>query len=518
MGEQVINAQYKKERIKIAFNPLNDDQIKANKNIFEVHNPAIERGNEWIKDVASIVTGKENIFEIHREYCEKNNIDVLSERDQIANRLQKLADLKNAQIGVIELNPEISVDEVTEIFIRINSKGVQLSQADFTMSKIASADNLDGPNIRKAIDYFCHAAKKPGFVEVIQERDSAFARTNFFQKMCWLKNISDDTYNPSYADMLRVAFTSQFKRGKLADLVSLLSGRNFETRQYEQAIIEDSFSKLTEGINKFSNQHNFQGFVMLVKSAGFESPKQIRSQMALNFAYILYLSLSSTMPTQERERFVQKWLVMSILTGRYSSSPESVIDRDIRRLSEENPKDYLRRIEEGELSDAFWAVSLVQDLGHAATINSQFNVFLAAQVRDDNYAFLSHTIKVRQLLQDRGDVHHLFPKNYLINQGGFGRNKYNQVANYTYTQSGINNAIRNKPPHEYMKDVQTAIKSKNQSSPYSSIQSLDALEENLKQHCIPVNFPTLTHDEYEQFLAERQKLIAFRLKDYYFSL
>jgi len=62
--------------------------------------------------------------------------------------------------------------------------------------------------------------------------------------MAWLRNENDDLYDPSYTDMLRVAFTSEFKRGKLQDLVALLSGRNFETRDYEESIAEASFKKL----------------------------------------------------------------------------------------------------------------------------------------------------------------------------------------------------------------------------------------------------------------------------------
>lgn len=337
--------------------------------------------------------------------------------------------------------------------------------------------------------------------------------------MAWLKETNDGVYDPSYSDMLRVVFTSQFRRGKLADLVSLLSGRDFATREYEQSIVEHSFSQLKKGIAQFSKQYNFEGFVMLVKSAGFESPKQIRSQMVLNFSYTLYLSLLNfTMPATERDRFIQKWLVMSILTGRYSASPESAIDRDIRMIYERGPHQYLEVIEQGELSDAFWSVSLVQSLGYTATTNPQFNVFLAAQVRNDDYAFLSQTIKVRQLLQDKGDIHHIFPKDYLIKKGNFARNQYNQIANCTYTQSEINRAISNKSPQEYMGDVYHAIVTQDATSPYSSIQTKERLQHNLKQHCMPDNFHTCSPDYYPQFLTHRQELIAQRLKEYYFSL
>ena len=41
--------------------------------------------------------------------------------------------------------------------------------------------------------------------------------------------------------MLRVSFMHQFRRGKLADLVSLLSGRDFETKEFREDIIADSY-------------------------------------------------------------------------------------------------------------------------------------------------------------------------------------------------------------------------------------------------------------------------------------
>ena len=91
--------------------------------------------------------------------------------------------------------------------------------------------------------------------------------------------------------MLRVAFTYKFRRGKLQDLVSLLSGRDFETREYRIEIIEDSFNKLYEGIREFINQSNYERYVMILKSAGIIDDSLVRSQNVLNFGYILYLLL-----------------------------------------------------------------------------------------------------------------------------------------------------------------------------------------------------------------------------------
>ncbi|MEZ1894577.1 hypothetical protein QVL95_28915, partial [Pseudomonas aeruginosa] len=99
-------------------------------------------------------------------------------------------------------------------------------------------------------------------------------------------NVNDDIYDPTYTDMLRVAFTSEFGRGKLQDLVALLSGRNFETKQYEESIAEDSFLRLKNGIHAFINKTHFDRITMILRSAGFITSDMISSQNAVNFAYI----------------------------------------------------------------------------------------------------------------------------------------------------------------------------------------------------------------------------------------
>src|SRR5262249_26783970 len=163
-----------------------------------------------------------------------------------------------------------------------------------------------------------------------------------FQKMSWLKDEKDDLYDPSYNDMLRVAFTSEFNRGKLADLVSLLSGRNFETKRYEEAIAEDAFARLKSAVIAYINESHFKRFMMIVKSAGFVTSTMIRSQSALNFAYIVYLKLRAQgVKDQLIESYVRRWFVMSILTGRYSGSAESQFDLDIRDIAVTDFRDIL---------------------------------------------------------------------------------------------------------------------------------------------------------------------------------
>jgi hypothetical protein len=506
LGNYVIDKNYSRIKIKIAFNPVEEK--------FEVQNPAILKDKLWVPDIAEVFSGEKSIIKLVRDYLALN--PELNE-DSIENSFSRLIDLPKKPVGLIELSSDLDIETVTEIFIRINSAGVILSQADFAMSKITANEGQQGNILRKAIDYFCHLAVAPEFYQYIVDNDKEFTKTDFFQKMQWLKNENDELYDPSYVDLLRVAFTSQFERGRLSDLVSLLSGRNFETRTFEYEIVESSFSTLKKGVLEFINETNFKRFLMIARSAGFISPKLLRSQNAVNFAYVVYLKLKAQkkLSDSEIEKYVKRWLVYSILTGRYSGSPESVFDYDIKQISQRPIQEYMAEKEEGELSDAFWNAALPQSMDTSVASTPYFHVFLAAQVKFNDKGFLSKDITVNDLITFKGDIHHLFPKDYL-KKNGLAKNKYNQIANYVYMQSEINIKIGNKSPQEYLEIVQTKIETGD--SALTGINSLKELQDNLKMNCIPENIGEMTVVDYNDFLFERRKLMALKMKEYFFSL
>ncbi len=505
LGQYVVDKTYQRVKIKIAFNPISEK--------FEVQNPAILKDKTWIHDISEAMNGSVGILKLVRQYLEANTE---ADEDKVERAFTNLINIPRKQIGIIELAHDLDIETVTEIFIRINSKGVVLSQADFAMSKIATNTEYGGNELRKAVDYFCHLAIAPEFYKHIVDNDKEFAATDFFQKIRWLKTENEDLYDPDYTDVIRVAFTSQFNRGRLSDLVSLLSGRNFETRTFEDSIAEQSFATLKKGVENFVSQTNFERFLIIIKSAGFVSPKLVRSQNALNFAYILYLKLKDLgVNSIDIGSYVPRWFVYSILTGRYSGSPESFFDFDIKQIAERPFAEYLKEKEDGELSDAFWNAALPQSLDTSVASSPYFNVFLAAQVKAADKGFLSRNILVSDLISLRGDIHHLFPKDYL-KKNGLDRGKYNQIANYVYMQSEINIKVGNKPPQDYFKLINDQISKNNKL--VSGISSQSELLENLKANCVPSEIMQMSIEDYPEFLTLRRRLMATKMKDYYFAL
>ena len=420
LGQEVLDENYKKKRIKIAFNILTEE--------FQTNNPAIEKQEEWISDISEFMKDDFNAFDFISDYSKKFDLDA----NTVSNRVTKLRSIKNISIGRIELGSFLDIDTVTEIFVRINSAGVVLSQADFAMSKISVNEEYNGNDIRKAIDYFCHFAKTPVDYENIKENDKDFSNKDIFNKITWIKDNNDDLYLPSYVDVLRVAFTYKFKRGKLQDLVSLLSGRDFETREYREDVVAESYSKLYDGVRQFVNQSNFERYVMILKSAGIIDGDLVRSQNVLNFGYILYLLLREKQIAPDKiESLVRRWVIMSIITQRYTSSPESQFDLDIRRLNEaDDIVQYIKEEEERRLGDTFWDNILVENFNTSVASSPYWKTFVIAQIKLNNRAFLSRDIDVRTLIEGRGDVHHIFPKDYLQKNGKDNRSIYNQIANF----------------------------------------------------------------------------------------
>lgn len=508
VGMEVIGGDFKQRRIKISFNP---QATGEDEEIFKVQDNAILKDKKWIADIAEIFKPDFDQWGFVNEYCKINPGINGSQMNKV---LMRLLDIKNRQIGVISLDKDLNIDEVTEIFIRINSQGAKLNQADFAMSKIAANTEYEGNALRKAIDYFSHLAVEPDWYSDMA-KDAAFMKSKYAEKLKWLRDDRESIFDPDYNDILRIAFMYKFGRAKLKDLVSLLGGRDFETREYKEVIAEESFKKLSDGVVDFMNQYTFSNFILGIKAAGFVSSKLINSQMTLDFAYTLYLFLNSdtTIDKTQIKHYVAKWFVMATLTSRYIGSPESQMDFDIKRIREKGFLSFFHEVEEANLSETFWNVRLVQSLETPVANSPFFNVFLAAQIYFGDNALFSNGTKVGYLITLMGDVHHIFPKQYLRKSGYNDKRQYNQIANFTYLDTQVNKAISNDAPCVYFKNTVDACRTG--VSLYGNITDVDILYKNMEDNCIPAEIVSMDYTNYDNFLISRRRMMARKIRLYY---
>lgn len=509
LGMKVVDDDYNEIRIKIAFNPFPEQGGER----FEVQDQSHLKSKKWIPDLSVLFATDYSSFKFVPEYC-SNNPGV--DPQQLNDEIEKLRDIRHIPMGIIELTGDLDIETVTEIFVRINSKGTVLDQADFVMSKIAANSEYGGQHLHDKIDFFCHIISKPEFYNILSKKDG-FENSDLEKKLSWVSQIHDPLYKPSYDDVLRVSFMYKFRRGKLSNLVSLLSGRNFETRMYEEAIAEQTFHDMDVAVNEFIRQYSFKDFLTCISGVGFKYEAMIRSAMSIDFAYTLYLILSeSGMQKNKIGPYVGRWFVMSVLTGRYTSSPESKMDRDLRAIREKGFETLLAEIEASELSDNYWDVTLKQRLESVSTSSPVYLTYLASQIYNEDNALFMSNVKVSELVNlSLGDIHHIFPKDYL-RKNGFEQNKYNQIANYAYISKKSNILISKDSPKDYFGKVFEQCKTKN--IVIGDIVDEDVLKENMGINCIPESIVNMDFNSYDEFLDARRTLMAAKIKEYYGKL
>ena len=500
---EIVNDSYQKERIVISFNPLTQE--------FKVKDRGTERGKEWITDIADAMDAGRRFI---NTYLDLNGIEDDNEADKISDRIERLKQIKNADIGNITLDANLPIDIVTEIFIRINDAGVKLSQADFTMSKIAiyEAETGDeyGMYLRKYIDYFCELASSPENIERIEKNDHSFVKSKFWEKIKWISKDDNDIYVPSYNDILRVVSLIEFNRGKLGDLVSLLSGRDFEARDYKKEIEKESFEKLESGINKYIKKINFEHFVQdVLWNLGFNDSGLSVSKNAINYAYAMYLRNKELgVPDAKLKSLIRRLLVITLLTGRHSGSFESQWTADFQKMiTDESLEEFVQILERQNLTEVFWNDTLPSRFDNTNTNSTYWILYTVAQKYLGNQSFLTSTL-VRDM--KTAQVHHIYPKAYLRKNGYTNKNIYNKLANYVYLHDQVNNKISDYAPVDYMSQVKLF------NGAYGNeIKTNEELIQNLKDNAIPELVMEGTYNNYLKFLLERSLQMALKIRAYY---
>ena len=505
-GLNVVDKKYKKRRIAISFNPLTEE--------FRTRTSSTERGKEWISDIAEVMVNGYDTLTFVDEYVDRNPGTT---RQEINSRLNRLIQIKNKQIGEIQLSPSLDINIVNEIFVRINASGVNLSNADFAMSKIAVYEKYPGDEmgmrLRKFIDYFAHLSAAPDQFKDIAQNDTEFAKTDYFAKIAWLKNETDDLYDPTYNDIIRVVGLTQFARGKLGDVVSLLSGRNFETRQDEKEIADLSFQKLEKGLYQFTNENKFKQFVQnILRGSGYDEPNMLIARNAVNYAYAMYLRLLDIGENHaDANSLVRRLLAISLMTGRHYGGFETQFEQDIKRIqSAGDMAKFIATLEEQELSDVFWNSTLVDEFDKPTTNNPFWHMFIAAQNKLLKQSFLSKNNIARDLATD--DIHHIFPKNYLVKHG-YDKSKYNRIANFVHLRNDINISVSDLAPREYLGDILSGG-----NNHHSDIVNEAEMINNFEDNAIPKILLQAEVDDYDEFLRQRQVLMAEMVREYYKTL
>lgn len=471
-GKTVLNQQQNPIRIRIAFRPSDER--------FEVANASTDRSPEFFSDITELFTrGDIAIKGFFERYEDANGRIPSATKSLWEQRLRQLYAVKEQKFHTIVLKPDLDVSQVADIFVRINSKGTRLNQTDFILT-IMSVFWQDGRDQLEAFSADTNKVGSPVF--------------NWF-------------WRPDPGNLLRAVAGYGFRRARMAQVYKILLGKDKKSRLIDPVQRDKHFGTLREAQEKTLNVHNWHEFLKSLERAGFRGRHMISGEYVVIYSYVLWLigKEDYKVPIDPLRETIARWFFMVQTTGRYTSSPESQMERDLSliatRTRNKRFTDVLNEIVDDVFTPDYWNITLPNELASSSSGGPTLYAYFAT-LNLHNADTLLGSGKVRDRLDPAINAnksverHHLFPKAYLRKELQItDRKQVNQIANMALVEWHDNVTISDKSPSIYWPEQ---VKSK----PYLND---DLLTNQMRLHGLPENWFEL---DYFEFLDQRRSKIA----------
>lgn len=485
-GKKVINAKYDEMAIVISYRPL--------KNKFEVGYQATKNDPEWIYNISEVFTTAnitKMIINFTKKLAEYRTFKgkVLSdeEQDLISESITALSNLKQYVLPVFDIKANAEEEDVSEIFVRVNSGGVALKQNDFILTLLS----LYWDDGRKEIEQFSMESTYPSKDKI----------TSYNQ-------LTEVTAQ----DVIRVVMAYAFDRARLKYGYKLLRGADFDRKGAVDNVLRDQrFDVLKAKLPDVLNIHNWHEFLKSIMNAGYLSGDLILSGNAIYYTYALYLIAKYRFNASYNENMhlTSLWFFYASLVALYTGAFESTVENHlnvIKKLTslEEYKLFILSRVEE-RLTNDYFAITLIGSEGLAVSGrgNNAWNAYVASlNILNAKILFSKSNLLLCKLFEPGTDgkrksleKHHLFPKAYL-KKLGYNDAKINQMANYAFIDWKDNIEILDEAPSVYYPVV-------------CEDRSPEEIQRMEEENALPHGWENMN---YEDFLVERRKLMAAKIK------
>lgn len=485
-GVEVKDQSFSTRSIRIAYDPIERE--------FHTWDAAIAKDARYIPDVSEVFEAKRtnqastfrrNYIKRLNESNEKRGIEPLDDSAETAieDGINELLNLEtNYILPILTISNKADEEQMSQIFIRVNSGGTKLNEDDFIMTLLSVYE----PETRQRIEDWCEASHTPG------------TGTSYNALLA---------VKPSH--IIRATVGLGFGRGRLRYARLILNGRNLETKETSIEQREENFTTFKEALDKVLNLNDWHAFINALGEAGYVNSGMVSSENAIPLTYAITLIAKHRfgITGEELQRVAKRWFFMAILTQLYTGNFESVFEQELNTIKELSDADAFRAWLNAEigarLTDDFFGVTLPNEYNKNRASGPSWNGFLAAQVVLGSRMMFS-TGTIAQLLSPASsgdkksyDKHHIFPDNYL--KGGIYSNIRDCRANFVALKYQKNIDISDDAPSDYV----TRLRQEHGEDVYKS---------TCIENALPEDFENM---EYLDFLKERQHLMARLVKRAY---
>jgi hypothetical protein len=368
-------------------------QEKLSRRTFVVSSKALAALPNWVS--VSEVFRTASDFDLLKKAGIKSIDDPRAQN--YSDRLKKLRAIKNYLYVVHVLERTMNYEEVTEIFVRVNSLGAKLKSSDLALAQMTSR----WPNLLKELEAFQDECEQSWFT--IELGHLVRAIVVFATEQCLFRTVAATP-------------VEKLKKG------------------WEQA---------KEGLRFAIN--------FLRTNAGIEDESLLSSQMFIHVLAAVSRVKENKLSADEQRQLIH-WLLVANARGRYSrGSTESLLNEDLAivfrntdfaTLMEPVKRQFGRiTIEPGDLAGR----------GVNSPLFSLAYLALKAAGAKDWYSGLGLSLTHQGKLHFI-QWHHVIPKS-LLKQKSFETGEINEIANMAFITGQTNRRISNKDASEYLADI-----------------------------------------------------------------
>lgn len=430
-GQQRLTSLYRalspvEDGIEVYFN-LDSEQ-------FQLYLRRLKADPLWIP-VRAVLNGEKHDLKILQEIEAAGGPGLTDPRTQVyLDRLQKLKRIGEYKLP-IEIFRSDDYEEVTEVFVRINSAGTRLRAAELVLAQLAL--RLPGAIVEK------------------------FERA--------MEDYEDVAFDLDTRFLMRALIALGTGQSRFRYLTEFWKKRADE--------IEQVWGRTRKAVDSAVNfvRHN----------ARFESSEWVPSLNAL-IPLAAYFDRHPKI-AREVEVGLLKWFYVASLRGRYSGSPETSMDEDLKAVAGGDPIADLMR----NLGAARALVVTADEFDDAGWRNPLFAMtYAVARKRDAKDWFRGIGLGTDVVGADHEvQVHHVFPK-ALLKEAGISRRDRDEIANLAFLAARPNRQISKRPPDQYLAEI--------------AAEHADRLE----AQCIPMDRKLWRLENFGTFLAARRELLA----------
>ena len=315
--------------------------------------------------------------------------------DKYSERLQKVRNIQNYQYVMQVLEKGMSYEEVTEIFVRVNSLGIKLRGSDLALAQITS--------------------RWKGFMNLIEDFASKFEESE------------DYIVESGLAVRALAIFATHQSRFKTVGRIS-------------KERLVGSWEQATNGLEFAVN--------FLRQNAGIDSLYYLSSPFLLIPIAVYWVQKNNEALTTDEEKKLLRWFYIAHMRGHYSmGSSESILDADLSLLFKGKGLDELINQLHLHVKKFELDAMDVYNKGIRSPIFSMMYFVLKQNGAKDWWSGLrlserhagnAHAIQ----------YHHIFPKSLLRDK--YDKKEVNELANMAFIGGKTNRQILNKEPIDYL--------------------------------------------------------------------